>query len=503
MTRLLLVLLAALTAVIGYLTAFSWLYIGAVAFLLGALGLAVRDLLREHDFLRKYDFLREHHVEQHEAPPGAEAPRAGEEELRSLGIMEIRPQQQTASDETDPAAEAPPPEEAEAPHQKARPHDDVSSKRKAEKAPETAGEAGPEEPGRDHRSTNKTSPPEKDDVLHALVHAVRLAVGARTACLLAQEELALSYRIEALDSAADAPPARTPGTSFSTDAALLSASAARQPVTRVPVGSGDQGLSTSHLGYYQHPDALGPERTPAAVALVPVPLPDSPTMHFLLLDDPRAASEGQDTLLERFAALFAQVVAPAEDVSLPSAGPASSDSASSPSAPSLDETRVNAAQTPPAENGRAMSSDGDPRPRREIIAEEMERARAGGHPLALALVYLNRAEAVAERGGAQEVEAAERALRARLRQAIPSDGRVERFGELTYGVFLPHKRADAEQWAVAFEEELAEASDPLEGGVSLGLTVMRDSDQSPEALRENATHALREAVTTGTCTVLE
>jgi PleD family two-component response regulator len=50
---------------------------------------------------------------------------------------------------------------------------------------------------------------------------------------------------------------------------------------------------------------------------------------------------------------------------------------------------------------------------------------------------------------------------------------------------------------------MTEAREPLEGGVSVGLAPMRGPEQSPEDLRENATNALREAYTTGTCTVLE
>src|SRR5690606_2255661 len=49
------------------------------------------------------------------------------------------------------------------------------------------------------------------------------------------------------------------------------------------------------------------------------------------------------------------------------------------------------------------------RPRRDIIAEEMEKARAHrNRPLALALVYLNQAEARADEG-AEAVAAAEQA----------------------------------------------------------------------------------------------
>ncbi|PSQ82921.1 MAG: hypothetical protein BRD44_06330 [Bacteroidetes bacterium QS_7_67_15] len=350
------------------------------------------------------------------------------------------------------------------------------------------------------------------------MRAARLATGARVACLLAQEELALEYRLEAADADADAPSLHAPGTTFSTEAALLSAHAADQSVTRRSVGSSDDGdeLAPGLLGYYRQPPAGA--AAPEAVLLAPVPRPDDPTSHFLLLDGARETLAGPDILLERFARLFAQLLAAPSGAWDPSPSPEeatapSATSASSPpsalngSAPSPnDRSTPSAPSQPPSRqdfSGTDSSEEDGPRPRREIVAEEMERAHAAGREMTLALIYLNRAETITDRDD-EEVRAAERALKARLRQSAPDDGgRVERFGELTYGVFLPHGSRDAEDWAVALQEELAAASDPLAGGVSVGLALMRSPDQDPEALREHATQALREAYTTGTCTILE
>ena len=521
MTRVLLVLLAVLAAGIGFAVQFRWLYAGASVLLLVALGLWVRDVLKE----RRRAERRTARVETTEEG----------DDLRSLGIMEIRPRQRetptekAAGEETpgaeaaaverpeaetadtppqapapgaEPAPDEPVPDEEQPPPQKAPPDE-------PDEEAEPAADAGPqelavnleerpapqwsqEEPREEPSAETTASRAANQEALGALVRAVRLSVGAQVACLLAQEELALNYRIEALDAASEAPPLRKRGTTFSTEAALLSASAARQPVTHVAVGR-EEGLAPRLLGYYQHPgDLQDTARPPEAAALVPVPLPDAPTTHFLLLDGQRNALGGKDALLKRFAALFAQLLVSPDD----DAPPASAPPASAPPPASL------AGETPSSENGQAgPARREEPRPRREIIAEEMEQARAEGRELALAFVYLNRAEAVAERGET-EVHAAERALRARLRQAVP-EGRVERFGELTYGVFLTRGRAEAEAWAVALQDELDRASDPLEGGVSVGLALMRGPEQSPAALRENATNALHEAYTTGTCTVLE
>jgi GGDEF domain-containing protein len=333
----------------------------------------------------------------------------------------------------------------------------------------------------------------------ALVRALRLAAGARAACLLAQPEWGLDYRVEATDAEDDAPPLRAAGDSFSTDEPLLSARAARRPVTR----HADDDAGSPSTAHYATPPSAPPE----AAVLMPVPLPDDPTTRFLVLDGRRdVLDDVPDALLERFAKLFARLLS--ERPSAPAAL-AASGGGEPEAAPASVETGPPAT---PSENGqpgcepepaRPGEEGGDPRPRGEIIAEKMQQARDEGHALALALVYLNRAEAVAERGE-DEVRGAERAFRVRLRRALPEEGeRVERFGELTYGVFLRRARAEAERWAVTFQEEMDDARAPLEGGVSIGLAPMRGPEQSPEALRENATHALREAYTTGTCTILE
>ncbi len=141
------------------------------------------------------------------------------------------------------------------------------------------------------------------------------------------------------------------------------------------------------------------------------------------------------------------------------------------------------------------------RPRREIIAEEMEQARARDQLLALALVYLNRAEDIAI-AGEHAVGDAEHLLKARLTQAA-RNSRVERFGELTYGVFYDGDLPEVEAWGAQIQETLAQETGLLEGGVSIGIALLQDRHQTPDAFRSDATDALREAYETGTCTILE
>jgi GGDEF domain-containing protein/outer membrane biosynthesis protein TonB len=539
MARLVLVLLAALTASIGLVIEQPWLHAGAALLVLVAIGLWVRRRRAER---------------RREERSAARAETAEEEDdLRALGITDIRPRdeeaktQETETQEAEtqdadrdasngepPVAEPPAGAESPepAPDQASASPADAPAPASSEQEHSTPAEAAEEQPPAEEQSSasdgkapEKTAPPppettdaETTDALTALVRAARLATGARVACLLAQEELALEYRLEAADADAEAPSLHAPGTTFSTEAALLSAHAADQPVTRRSVGSSDDGdeLAPGLLGYYRQPPAGA--AAPEAVLLAPVPRPDDPTSYFLLLDGARETLAGPDILLERFARLFAQLLAAPSGAWDPSPSPEeatapSATSASSPpsalngSAPSPnDRSTPSTPSQPPSRqdfSGTDSSEEDGPRPRREIVAEEMERAHAAGREMTLALIYLNRAETITDRDD-EEVRAAERALKARLRQSAPDDGgRVERFGELTYGVFLPHGSRDAEDWAVALQEELAAASDPLAGGVSVGLALMRSPDQDPEALREHATQALREAYTTGTCTILE
>ncbi len=141
------------------------------------------------------------------------------------------------------------------------------------------------------------------------------------------------------------------------------------------------------------------------------------------------------------------------------------------------------------------------RPRREIIAEEIERARSGQHPLALALIYLNKAEEIANAGG-KAISDAERTMANRLELAA-DDGRLERFGELTYGIFQDESVSEVEAWALQLKDELEREGDCFEGGVSIGIALLQDRHASADDFRSDATEALREAFETGACTIIE
>ncbi|MEX1055839.1 MAG: diguanylate cyclase, partial [Rhodothermales bacterium] len=141
------------------------------------------------------------------------------------------------------------------------------------------------------------------------------------------------------------------------------------------------------------------------------------------------------------------------------------------------------------------------RPRREIISEEIDRSRKKKKPLALALVHLNEAEAAADQGDRQ-IKAAEKALATRIRQSA-RNARVERFGELTFGVFFQAPGTEVESWAIALQRDVDDDPGPLAGGISIGIAMLQERHQDADSFRQDATDALREAYESGTCTIVE
>lgn len=303
----------------------------------------------------------------------------------------------------------------------------------------------------------------KKEMLVPFLHAVQAAVGATTVCLLKQDETGLRYHLEAVVSKNGY--ARSYG-DFTTKTPLLPGRKARKPVTLLRVGG--KGISPKSLGYYAEPIIAVRQ-----IALAVIPQPDNDAPYILLADTMEEGGLGtrrQRTLLEQFAGVLGTILDAHE---------------------TLEEA---------VEEAEPEIEEAEPRPRRDIIAEEMRNARVLELPLSLALVYLNRAEEVAEQGQ-EAVLDAEATLEAHLRtHAEGTDAfRIERFGELTFGVFYRGGLEEVESWAVDLQNELA---GPLEGGVSIGIAVMQDHHESPDTFRADATEALREAFESGTCTII-
>jgi hypothetical protein len=312
-------------------------------------------------------------------------------------------------------------------------------------------------------------------VLGPFLESLRAALGAETVCLLVQEEVVLEYRIEALASA-HSEVQRTGH--FETRSPLLTATMSRQPVTVRTLDGNEQ---RADLAFYERPPAI------EQVAVAPVPQPDTAATVFLLADataETDLSASRARSLLERFA----------DTVTLlrePDAAPVGHERTPVPDPEGTGES-------PPAAEPTEDATD-KPRPRREIIAEEMRAADAGDDELALVLVHLNRAESIARRGE-EAVDKAEHLLRTRLEHLAPGQ-RVERFGELTYGLFPRRGLEEVEAWAADLQDAMVQETGELEGGVSVGVAV-RGPRHDAEELRADATEALREAYETGTCTIV-
>lgn len=369
------------------------------------------------------------------------------DDLASLGILEIRPREKAGSGARPP----------EAPREPARRAVPPSAEPAAEGPPlAEAGEAPPPEPpARPSRPPEppRATPPEGDgldrNVIGPMLQSLLSAVEAHTVCLLRQTEIAPRYSIEAI--ASQNAYARSYGR-FAAKVPLVKANAAPGAVTLQSVG--EHGLPPASLGYYREPLAV------RQIALVPIPYHADSLSYYLLADTMEhdgLAAPRQHTLLVQYAGLLATML-----------------KAHAPAAP-------------------------EPRSRMDIIAEEMAHAREAAQPLAFALVGLNRAGEVEAEG---QSAAAEVTLEAYLRRSAP-ERRVERFGDLLYGVFWEGPVAEVEAWALDLHNELARANGHLAGGVSIGVALLGDRHDSPEAFRNDALDALRGAYETGSCIIVE
>lgn len=414
MMQTMLWLLSIVKILLGFVLEKPWLYAAGAVLLLLLLALALSSWLRRH---RKK-------APVFVPPPPPTSP---EEELRSLGILEIRPRPRTA-----PPVNAP--RETESPPSPPSPK------------PASAPLEAPPVP--------LTGVVERDPVLTPLLESLRAALEAQTVALLVQEDVALEYRILAISSTVSS--VRQAGT-FRSSVPLLVPTMVERSVT---VREMTPELYKA-LGYYgETPPKV------AELALAPIPYSREGALYFLVADADASGRFDQllaHTLLVEFGQLLVAL---------------------------LEGRRAGVSEALAAQ-----------RPRREIIAEEMEWARREGKPLALALVHLNRADAVAAEGPAV-LAAAEKALKAALYESAP-DQRIERFGELIYGVFYRAPVPEVEAWAARLQSKLAQSGGWLEGGVSIGVAVLQDRHQTPDQFRADATEALREAYESGSCTILE
>ncbi len=437
MGRVLLLALAAITVALGVLMDTAWLLYAAGAFLLLAfvvlVALAAKRRARRAGQGRR------------------EAARSPEDELRSLGISDIRPKGSEPAP-ADRTPRVPPPlapsQPDEAPLPTVAAVDPVV-------APQAAGPQGVEPDeivaggAAATEDDSPAEPPELPDpappvrdtadhpfwethsptALSSFLRALWAAAEVQTA-LLAAAEPDGTYTL--LGAQSHSPAARREGR---LDAPLFAEAAPERALT--VFAAGDPLLRS--LPYYRVGTAVG------EAAVLPVSGDDGAYVLAADLAPDQTFTGRQRRLLRGFADLLGTMLAHPPEEPAPSGVPT----------------------------------------RRAVVADEMARARAEGHPLALALVYRADAEAVAETGGVAE---AERELRLLLEDA--GGGRLEPFGELMFGAFLHDDREALDAWTARVRRRAAEAGTPV------GIGVARLADHADaDALRADAANALAEALT--------
>ncbi len=451
MARVFVAALAVIAATLGYLMDNVWLLgIGAAL-----LALALGTLLVLASKRRR---------RQAAAQQRAAAAPSREDELRSLGISNIRPKGSPAEEADLPDDEVPEPVVEVSGGAAATPEDGPLPERHpapGRAAPDRATPTPPVPPV-PARAAPVRAAPARAVPDEGAVEAPVLEARDDSPFWRVHSPTAVTSLLRALWAATDVQTVAL----FSTDAtgttleAALSHNPAARREGRFPAGNvffdavspepsltvldaGDPLLAA--LPHYKRAVPLG------GVAVVPVcTLGDGPV--YLVVDvgpDQAGFTERQRSLLTQYAGLLAAMLT-------------QPDEAPSPAVPT----------------------------RRSIIAGEMERARAEGRPLALALVYQTDAERIAGEEEATVAEA-ERALQQHL-EAVSRNGRVERFGELMVGVFLHEDAQGIEAWAARVRARAEAERLP----VALGVARLAPHHRDADALRADAANALQEALAT-------
>ncbi len=368
------------------------------------------------------------------APVRPAADRGSGSDLQDLGILEIRPREKgtraaAAPDEAPPAV---PEESAGAPLPGAIPEEAsaVAPTRSVVRI-----KTAPQRPNPDEVTPEQEAQAALEHLLNALLHAS----GAHTVCLL-REESGPSRRYHIAHIVSRNAYARTEG------AFVARVPFAEGPDAVLHVIGGDVKLGA--LRYYR-------EELEALRRLLAVSLTRGGQRYVLAADsmeDETLATPRARFLIESTARMIEQVErgAPSPVYAVPSGPP-------DPAAP---------------------------RPRSEIIAEEM--AGAPDRQLALALVH----QAAEDE---HDLDAQEAAFEATLRQAAP-DVRIERFGEMTFGVFVHGPIEKAEAWVGDLYTHLTSTADRP---VNIGMAFLSDRHETPADLRADATEALRDAFESG------
>jgi hypothetical protein len=433
MLRILLLLLALISAVLAVILEMPW-----VLGLAGALVLAL--IVVWIVGARKKNKKRQ---AKPEAPAGGAAP---ERELAALGISDIRPKGVTKTSRSESQSVVPAESTPDRPTKPERPAEEKAQAPPAKPADGVRPATVQRLSTRRRQGNFSTTDDDRfAQIIGPYLQSVRASTGAQTIVLLKHDDIEPHYSIEAIVSQNSY--ARSSG-HYHTKQPYIASTTHERVIIRN--ANGDDAFDSSMLGYYREPIAV------RQIAVVPVPASSASTSYLFVADtmnDGELSEPYRQSLLMQFAELLRSI---------------------------LDMLELE----------QNLESTETPRPRRDIIQEEMDLAKEADESLMFALVYLNQAEDIAS-GGRLAVAAAEKALEAALHAG--SGDRVEKFGELMFGVFRRSTEDSVEDWARDLQQQVASGRGALKGGATIGIVVRGDRHESPESLREDATRALSEA----------
>lgn len=394
-------------------------------------------------------------------------PQATPEELRSLGIVEIRAKEPAQKSLFEQSAES-----GDGSRQPASPNTQESVPDQpdvpAEPVNEGCGiERGSVEDLIQQALTDQSTGSQRRRVeVDAHLPALQNTLGAHTACLLDVDTDTFVYRLRSVVSRGAVDDA---GTEYPFSGFFLSDLLAETSVLTL----GEGGLDIEQTGIVRHANGL------KKLVAAPVMRDGLPAAFFVAAFESDVDESCRDAVTSA-AGFFSSLYA------LQGNEPQAADS------PLASATRGRSPLRLVKSNPRSVQ--------RKIIAEEMDAARGKARPLALALVCLDSGEEIA-RSDETTIHEVEAWMRDCL-EAVTPDGRVEYFGELGYGILQTRDVTDVEGWVRRAQTVFAETSGPVAAFPVVGVAMLSEEHRGPDDLQADAFKALRAAYECGDSTIL-
>ncbi|MGA7306518.1 MAG: hypothetical protein WBW88_16695 [Rhodothermales bacterium] len=296
--------------------------------------------------------------------------------------------------------------------------------------------------------------------------ALQISLGAHTICLIDVDTDTCVYRLRSIVSSG---PVDHAGTEYPFAGFFLSDLLAETTVLDI----GSTGLTLPDLRFYRDPVAL------KQVIAAPVMKGGLPAA-FLVAGFENQVDKSSEQAVTKAAAFFSSLYTLQEDH--PSRG---------------DSPLTRAKRKPPSlrlvkSNPKSSQS--------KIIAEEMTRARGTSHPMAFALVCLDKGDEISH-SDEMTLYQVEEWMRKCLEQITP-DGRIEYLGELGYGIIQLRDVSDVEGWVRRAQQIFRSEHGPVDAHPIVGVAMLSEGHRDPEDLQADAVRALRAAYETGDSTIL-